>query len=88
MEETKLRIEPPVLPLSREQFRRAIRTGHGRAMAHLLRHGAADIEDVLVEGAVWCPVYDPQTEDADARAGWIVDMVTRARLELSVLDAA
>jgi hypothetical protein len=71
-------IDPPVLPLTPARFQRALRTGHGRAVEHLVRHGAAGLEDCLLHACAWCPVYDPQCEEG--RAGWIVDMVLGAGL--------
>lgn len=73
-----IRMTPPVLPLMPARFRRALRTGHGRAMQQLLRYGAAGFEKSLLHACAWCPVYDPQCEGD--RAGWIVDMVSRVAL--------
>jgi hypothetical protein len=78
-------IDPPVLPLTPDRFQRALRTGHGRAKDHVLRHGAAGLEGPLLDACAWCSVYDPQCEES--RAGWIVDMVSRAALGGRAVEA-
>jgi len=79
-----IEIEHPVLALPPEQFLKAARAGHGRAMKHVLQYGAAGVEDMLVACAVRCPVYDPQCEES--RADWIVDMVSHAGFSSRVID--
>lgn len=78
-------VEPPTYPLSRDAFRRALRTGHGRAVRHVRECGGADVQDVVVDAALRQPVLDPQIEGP--RAGWIVDIVQRLELGAAVMDA-
>jgi hypothetical protein len=78
-------IEAPTFPLSRAEFRRAIRTGHGRAMQHVLRGGGAGAGDELVEATGRHPAYDPQV--AGPRAPWLVDMAVRLDLGARIVDA-
>lgn len=54
-------------------------------MAHVLRYGAAGLEEALLHACAWCPVFDPQCEES--RAGWIVDMVSRAALGERAVEA-
>lgn len=72
-------------PLSRDAFAAALRTGHGRVVQQLERHGAAGLEDLIIEACLTCQVHDPQAEAA--RTPWLFSIIERARLQAAVLSA-
>lgn len=80
-----MRIEQPTFPLSNEAFAAALRTGHGRAMQQLERHGAGGLEADVVAACLSCLTYDPQCEAE--RAPWLAALVKRAKLDAAVLKA-
>lgn len=45
---------PYELPLSHDQFRRAVCIGHGRAWQHVQRHGAAGLHSLIFDLAELC----------------------------------
>jgi hypothetical protein len=73
----------PAYPLSREEFRRALATGHGRARIHVERFGAAEFRDEILEAATVCKVYDLQVNGA--RADWLADLCLAAGVEREVV---
>lgn len=70
------------LPLDREAFRLALQSGQGRALMHVREHGAAGIEDLIVEACVTCQSYDPQCEDNRAR--WLTELIKAGDLQSEV----
>ena len=76
-------MQAPTYPLGPTAFRRALRTGHGRVLVHLLRHGAADVKDDLLYSVLRSPAFDEQTEDS--RAPWIDMLVCVAGLREDAL---
>ena len=89
-----MRITPPTLPLTREAFDAALRTGHGRARQQVDAYGSTGVADTIIAACVTCITYDPQCE-AD-RAPWLFSIVDAAKLgeralkalETAVLQAA
>lgn len=79
-----MRIRSPIMPLSTTAFATALRTGHGRAMQQIDRHGLNGLEDKIVEACVSCLSYDPQCEAA--RAPWLFLIVDRAKLNAKVVN--
>ncbi len=55
-------IGPPTYPLDRDAFRRALRTGHGRALIHARRYGLKGFEDDVLEAAIQDLRFDGQLE--------------------------
>lgn len=64
---------PFELPLTPEQFRRAISIGHGRAWLHISRHGADGLHDILLHALLHSLSYDAQCEGD--RGFWVMGMV-------------
>lgn len=56
-------------PLSREEFRRALKQGLGRALEFVEKHGLEDYRDVVLNSCLRSPVYDVQCEQG--RAEWL-----------------
>ncbi len=73
----------PKYPRSREEFRRALATGHGRAKIHVARFGAAEFREEILEAATVCKVYDPQCEGT--RADWLAELCLAAGVEQAVV---
>ncbi|RYD54758.1 MAG: hypothetical protein EOP83_21930 [Verrucomicrobiaceae bacterium] len=53
---------PPAYPLDRDAFKRALKTGHGRALVHARDFGLADFRDEVLDAAMDCKVYDEQID--------------------------
>lgn len=83
--ERLMRISPPIFPLGATAFATALRTGHGRALQQIARHGANGLEGEIIEACVTCFSYDPQCEAA--RAPWLFSIVNRAKLATKVMHA-
>jgi len=66
----------PVYPLTREEFRRALASGHGRAWIHVQRFGAAEFRDEILEAATFCQVCDPQVNGP--RGEWLAQLCVAA----------
>ena len=64
---------PYTLPLGRDDFRLALRLGHGRAWLHAQEHGIADRIDDVVHACLHNLSYDAQCEGD--RAEWMIGMV-------------
>lgn len=75
--------QPPVYPLSREEFRRALASGHGRAKIHVARCGVGEFQDEVLAAATVCGVFDLQCNDA--REDWLADLVLAAGVERDVV---
>ena len=73
-----LSIGPPALPLTPLAFQRALRTGHGRALQHVLAHGTGGLDGILIEACLRCPTYNPQVEPS--RAPWLARMLGQGEL--------
>jgi hypothetical protein len=73
-----LSIGPATLPLTPLPFQRALGTGHGRALQHVLANGTGGLDDILIEACLRCPTYDPQVEPS--RAPWLAHMLGRGEL--------
>ncbi|MBK7644091.1 MAG: hypothetical protein IPJ19_13770 [Planctomycetes bacterium] len=73
----------PAYPLSREEFRRALATGLGRAKIHVARHGVGEFRDEVLTAATVCGVYDPQCHGM--REDWLADLVLAAGVEHEVV---
>jgi hypothetical protein len=74
----------PEYPLSREEFLRALSTGHGRARIHVERFGAADFRDEILAAASVCKVYDPECEGT--RGDWLAELCLAAGVEREVVE--
>lgn len=68
---------PFKLPLSLDQFRRAMSNGHGRTWLHISKHGAAGIEDQLTRALLHSLAFDTQCEGD--RGPWVMAMVDESR---------
>jgi len=64
------------MPLTDQQFRRALRVGHGRARMHLDFVEAADVRAAILDAARVCGVYDPEVEGLPTQ--WFADFCERA----------
>jgi len=74
-----LEYNAPVVPLSSEDFLRAVRIGHGRAWMHLDATTPQDPSLArLLDATTECGVYDPQVEGLPVK--WTVDLCERAGL--------
>lgn len=80
-----MRVEQPVLPLSKAAFAAALRKGHGRAIQHIESHGANGFEGIIIEASVFCSSYDPQLEAP--RAPWLFSIVDRVKLNAKVVQS-
>lgn len=47
-------ISPPVYPLDREAFDRALTTGHGRTLVHAKKFGVEPFKDLILDAAIHC----------------------------------
>jgi hypothetical protein len=74
----KLQINPPVYPLCREAFRRALITGHGRALIHAENFDVAEYHGEIFTAATTCLVYDTQVEGY--REWWLARLCQAAGL--------
>lgn len=55
-------ISPPAYPLSRDAFKRALMTGHGRALIHAENFDVTDYRDEILDTATDCNFYDTQVD--------------------------
>ncbi len=76
-------LNPPHYPLSREEFRRALTTGHGRARIHVQRFGAAEFRDEILEAATVNQVFDPQVNGT--RGEWLAELCLAAGVAETVI---
>ena len=76
---------PPAYPLTREQFAEALAKGLGRAHLHVQRHGAAGVDDLILDACLHNRAYDPECEDE--RAPWLADLIDAAGLQGQILPA-
>lgn len=60
--------------LSRAEFARAIKLGHGRALLHVLEYGDSGIEKEICKALIKNYVYDSQCEDL--RCDWLWRIIT------------
>ena len=49
-----LEISPPVYPLDRETFDRALTTGHGRTLVHAQKFGVEPFKDLILDATIHC----------------------------------
>lgn len=80
----KLEIHPPVYPLSREAFKLALTTGHGRALIQAENFGGAEYRDEILEAATTCLVYDTQVDGF--REWWLAQLCEAADLVDTVIN--
>lgn len=73
---------PYTLPLGPEQFAVALRSGHGRAVQHVLAYGATGFDDLIVNACLHNQAYDAQCEGS--RAAWMLQIAEAAGLEKRV----
>ncbi len=73
----------PSYPLTREQFRRALATGHGRAKIHVERFGASEFRDEILEAATVNLVSDPQVNGT--RGEWLAELCLAAGVAETVI---
>lgn len=73
---------PYTLPLARDEFRRALRSGHGRAVQHAERYGIDGLLDDVVEACVRNLAFDQQSEPG--RADFMMRLVYAADAEEAV----
>ncbi|MDX2105014.1 MAG: hypothetical protein SFY67_01300 [Candidatus Melainabacteria bacterium] len=59
--------------LSKKQFDRALRKGHGRALMHIKRYGIGEYLPLLEKACLESYVYDPQIEGG--RCWWLTKLV-------------
>jgi len=67
---------PYKLPLSNDQFKRAISRGHGRTWLHIKKHGSEGLNDVLRYALLYNLAYDQQVEGS--RVGWMEGILDEA----------
>ena len=66
----------PKYPLSRDEFCRALASGHGRAKLHVQCFGAAEFREEILEAATHNQVCDPQVNGT--RGPWLAEMCLAA----------
>lgn len=81
-----MRIAAPSYPLSREEFRGALRTGHGRAWHQVHSFWTGEYSDDLLAACIKNWSYDGQLEHGD-RGAWLAALVLRAGIADQVIDA-
>jgi len=69
-------------PLTKKQFQDALRKGHGRALLHVRKFGAAGLKSAILHACEHCLVYDTQIEGT--RGGWLYEIVVSAGLAEAV----
>jgi hypothetical protein len=79
-----LEIHPPAYPLSRDAFKRALATGHGRALIHAQNFDVADYREDLLAAATTCLVYDTQIDGY--REWWLARLCKAAGLIDAIID--
>ena len=79
-----MEIHPPVYPLSRDAFKRALATGHGRALIHAGNFDVAAYSDEIREAATTCLVYDTQFDGY--REWWLAGLCKAAGLIDTIID--
>lgn len=77
-------IDPPVYPLSREAFKFALTTGHGRALVHAEMFGTEGLRDEILNAATTCLVYDTQIDGY--REWWLAQLCKAAGLIELMID--
>src|SRR5689334_4324599 len=80
---TTLAPNPPAYPLAREEFRRALANGLGRAQIHVRRCGAAEVRGEILEAATVNQVVDPQVNGT--RGEWLAELCHAAGVAESVV---
>src|SRR5215217_5643559 len=78
-----LKIHPPAYPLDREAFKRALRTGHGRALVHAREFGLTDYCEEVLDAATDCKVYDVSFDGQ--REWWLAQLCEHAGLVDTVI---
>lgn len=76
--DSRLTVKPFELPLTREQFARALEAGHRRAILHARQCGVDGLQDLIVDACLHYKVHDPQCE-AD-RWTWMIELIEAADL--------
>jgi hypothetical protein len=75
--------------LNRDEFAIALRQGRGTALMHVMEHGLAGVEDLVLQACLENQAYDRQCEDF--RAAWHYEMFkdapAYARLSQSIVAA-
>lgn len=61
------------LPMSRGEFARSLRLGHGRAIEHARAHGVLEYRDELVHAVLFNQAHDTQIEGG--RSDWLRDLI-------------
>lgn len=80
----KLQIHPPTYPLSRDAFKLALTTGHGRALIHAENFNVSDYREEILEAATTCLVYDTQVDGF--REWWLAQLCEAAGLIQTVIN--
>ena len=62
-----------ILPLTKSEFSRAMRLGHGRALMHVREFGLWEVQDEVLHAWVKNLVFDTQCEDSRAR--WLAEFI-------------
>ncbi len=75
---------PPVYPLTREVFNRALTTGHGRVLIHAESFDLQDHRDDILDAVTTCRVYDPQVDGH--REWWLARLCEAAGLVDTVIQ--
>lgn len=76
---------PFKLPLTPEQFARALRAGLGRAVLHAQHYDCAGLQGLIVDACIHNYSYDPQCEGD--RAAWMMQIVDATNTPDVVCDA-
>jgi hypothetical protein len=64
------------LPLSRAAFGAALRLGHGRALMHVRAHGAAGVDELILDACRHDHTHDKQVDEE--RDPWLVELIDAA----------
>lgn len=81
---TEFEISPPDYPLGREAFKRALSTGHGRALVHAREFDLSNFRDDILDAATDCKVYDRQIDGQ--REWWLARLCEHAGLVEAVIE--
>lgn len=76
-------------PLSRSEFERLLKSGHGRATLHIQRFGLTDVADLVLEACLHHSSYEHPHESS--RAEWLFtlfqDTPERSRFAAAIVEA-
>lgn len=74
------------MPLSRDEFQKALRLGHGRARMHLDAFGLEGLQNIVLEAATTGTTYDPQVDGFAAE--WLADFCQSAQIVPTIIGSS